>query len=149
MAAIVPAARTAATDATWRGLISNGFPGGSRDRGRRRLMSETNPVGRVMKAVARGVGLVEAGGIMEVVMTVWSNVFEIGRLAPGERLLVHGGSSGIGTMAIQLARALGSTAYATAGSTEKCARCVALGAARAINYKDEDFVEIVKRETDG
>jgi putative PIG3 family NAD(P)H quinone oxidoreductase len=95
------------------------------------------------------VGLVEAGGIMEVVMTVWSNVFEIGRLAPGERLLVHGGSSGIGTMAIQLARALGSTVYATAGSAEKCARCQALGAVRAINYKDEDFVEIVKRETQG
>ena len=97
----------------------------------------------------RGVGLVEAGGIMEVVMTVWSNVFEIGRLAPGERLLVHGGSSGIGTMAIQLAHALGSTVYATAGSAAKCARCEALGAARAINYKDEDFVDIVKRETGG
>lgn len=97
----------------------------------------------------RGVGLIEAGSIMEVVMTVWSNVFEIARLAPGERLLVHGGSSGIGTMAIQLARALGSTVYATAGSAEKCARCEALGAARAINYKDEDFVDIVKRETQG
>jgi putative PIG3 family NAD(P)H quinone oxidoreductase len=96
-----------------------------------------------------GVGLVEAGGIMEVVMTVWSNVFEIGRLAPGETLLVHGGASGIGTMAIQLARALGSTVYATAGSAEKCARCEALGAARAINYKDDDFVDIVKRETGG
>jgi len=99
--------------------------------------------------VPRGVGLVEAGGIMEVVMTVWSNVFEIGRLAPGETLLVHGGASGIGTMAIQLARTLGSTVYATAGSPEKCAACQALGAARAINYKDEDFVEITKRETQG
>ena len=99
--------------------------------------------------VPQGVGLVEAGGIMEVVMTVWSNVFEIGRLAPGERLLVHGGASGIGTMAIQLANALGSAVYATAGSPEKCAACQALGAARAINYKDEDFVEIVKRETGG
>jgi NADPH2:quinone reductase len=99
--------------------------------------------------VPHGVGLVEAGGVMEVVMTVWSNVFEIGRLAPGEKLLVHGGASGIGTMAIQLARALGSAVYATAGSAEKCARCQALGAARAINYKDEDFVEIVKRETQG
>ena len=97
--------------------------------------------------VPQGVGLAEAGGIMEVVMTVWSNVFEIGRLAPGESLLVHGGASGIGTMAIQLARALGSTVYATAGSPEKCAVCQALGAARAINYKDEDFVEITKRET--
>jgi NADPH2:quinone reductase len=97
----------------------------------------------------RGVTLVEGGGIPEIANTVWTNVFEMGRLAPGESLLVHGGASGIGTMAIQLARALGSTVYATAGSAEKCRVCEALGASRAINYKEEDFVDIVKRETGG
>jgi putative PIG3 family NAD(P)H quinone oxidoreductase len=97
----------------------------------------------------RGVTLVEGGGIPEIANTVWTNVFEMGRLAPGESLLVHGGASGIGTMAIQLARALGSTVYATAGSAEKCRVCEVLGASRAINYKEEDFVDIVKRETGG
>jgi len=99
--------------------------------------------------VPHAVTLVEAGGLPEVAMTVWSNVFEIGALRPGERLLVHGGASGIGTMAIQLARALGSEVFATAGSAEKCRRCEALGASRAINYREEDFVEIVGRETAG
>jgi NADPH2:quinone reductase len=99
--------------------------------------------------VPQGVTLVEAGGIPEVACTVWSNVFEIGRLAPGEGLLVHGGASGIGTMAIQLARALGSKVFATAGTPEKCRLCESLGASRAINYREEDFVDVVKRETHG
>jgi len=77
--------------------------------------------------VPRGVSLVEAAALPEVTITVWLNVFELAGLRPGEKLLVHGGASGIGSMAIQLARALGSKVYATAGSREKCARCEALG----------------------
>src|ERR1051326_5465058 len=97
--------------------------------------------------VPRGVKRVEAAGLPEVAITVWLNVFELAALAPGERLLVHGGASGIGTMAIQLARALGARAYATAGSPEKCARCTALGAVRAIDYRREDFVAVIAPET--
>jgi NADPH2:quinone reductase len=99
--------------------------------------------------VPRGVTLIEAAALPEVVITVWLNVFELAALRPGERLLVHGGASGIGSMAIQLAHALGSQAYATAGSAEKCARCVALGAARAIDYRREDFVAVIAQETGG
>ena len=99
--------------------------------------------------VPRGLTAIEAAALPEVAITVWLNVFELAALAPGERLLVHGGASGIGTMAIQLARALGSRVYATAGSAEKCARCVALGAARAIDYKREDFVAVIAQETGG
>ena len=99
--------------------------------------------------VPRGVALVEAAGLPEVVITVWLNVFDLADLRPGERLLVHGGASGIGTMAIQLARALGSRAFATAGSPEKCKRCEALGAVRAIDYKREDFVAVIAQETAG
>jgi NADPH:quinone reductase len=99
--------------------------------------------------VPRGVSLVDAASLPEVAMTVWLNVFEIGGLRPGETLLVHGGSSGIGTMAIQLARALGSRVFATAGSPEKCQRSVLLGASRAINYRSEDFVAVVQQETKG
>ena len=99
--------------------------------------------------VPAGVSLVEAAGLPEVAFTVWSNVFEIGGLKPGERLLVHGGASGIGTMAIQLAHRLGSMVMATAGTDEKCRRCVALGAARAVNYKNEDFVAAVRDWTGG
>jgi NADPH2:quinone reductase len=80
---------------------------------------------------------------------VWSNVFDRGRLKPGETLLVQGGSSGIGVTAIQLAHAFGHRVFATAGSADKCAACEKLGAKPAINYKTEDFVEIVKRETAG
>jgi NADPH:quinone reductase len=76
-------------------------------------------------------------------------VFELGGLKPGDRLLVHGGASGIGTTAIQLAHALGSTVYATAGSPEKCRRCESLGARRAIDYRAEDFVAVVNEETKG
>ncbi len=99
--------------------------------------------------VPRGVTPVEAAALPEVAITVWLNVFELAALKPGERLLVHGGASGIGTMAIQLARALGSQAYATAGSAEKCARCEALGAVRAIDYRREDFVAVIAHETAG
>jgi NADPH2:quinone reductase len=99
--------------------------------------------------IPRGLTVVEAAALPEVVLTVWLNVFEIGRLGPGETLLVHGGSSGIGTTAIQLARALGSRVIATAGSAEKCRRCVELGAVRAINYRDEDFVAVANEVTRG
>jgi putative PIG3 family NAD(P)H quinone oxidoreductase len=99
--------------------------------------------------VPRGVSLIEAAGLPEVVITVWLNVFELAALRPGERLLVHGGASGIGTMAIQLAQAMGTRAYATAGSPQKCSRCESLGAVRAIDYKREDFVAVIAQETDG
>jgi len=91
---------------------------------------------------------VEAAGLPETVLTVWNNVFELGRLKPGEALLIHGGASGIGTTAIQIAKAWGSTVYATAGSDEKCRLCEKLGATRGINYKTEDF-EAVMRDAGG
>jgi putative PIG3 family NAD(P)H quinone oxidoreductase len=90
---------------------------------------------------------VEAGAIPETFFTVWHNVFERGRLAAGETLLVHGGSSGIGTTAIQLAKAFGARVITTAGSAEKCAACVKLGADVAVNYKTEDFVAATKEAT--
>ena len=99
--------------------------------------------------VPKGVSLTDAAGLPEVVCTVWSNVFMTANLQPGETLLVHGGSSGIGTMAIQLAKALGARVVVTAGSAEKLDACRALGADVAISYKDEDFVERVREETDG
>jgi NADPH:quinone reductase len=86
----------------------------------------------------------EAAAVPETYYTVWTNVFQRGRLQSGETLLVHGGSSGIGTTAIQLARAFGARVITTAGSAEKCKVCEDLGAERAINYRDEDWVEIVK-----
>lgn len=92
---------------------------------------------------------VEAASLPETFFTVWSNVFDRGRLAPGETLLVQGGSSGIGVTAIQMARALGHRVLATAGTDEKARACEALGAERCINYKSEDFVAEVKRLTDG
>jgi putative PIG3 family NAD(P)H quinone oxidoreductase len=99
--------------------------------------------------VPKGLSLIEAAGIPETFFTVWTNVFERGRLKAGETLLVHGGASGIGTTAIQVANRLGATVLATAGSPEKCQACVKLGAARAINYKAEDFVAVVKDFTGG
>jgi putative PIG3 family NAD(P)H quinone oxidoreductase len=92
---------------------------------------------------------VAAAAIPETFFTVWTNVFERGRLAAGERVLVHGGASGIGTTAIQLARAFGATVIATAGSDDKCEACRALGAAIAINYRTQDFVDVVRAETSG
>jgi len=91
----------------------------------------------------------EAGAIPETLMTVWHNVFERGALKAGETLLIHGGSSGIGTMAIQLAKAFGSKVIVTVGSKDKADACLKLGADRAINYKTEDFVEATKAATGG
>ena len=96
--------------------------------------------------VPRGLDLKRAGCLPETFFTVWSNVFLRGGLRAGERFLVHGGSSGIGTTAIQLARAFGARVFATAGSAEKCAACIGLGAERAINYREEDFVEVMRGE---
>ena len=98
-------------------------------------------------AVPEGIDMIAAAAIPETFFTVWTNVFERGRLATGESLLVHGGSSGIGTTAIQLARARGARVFATAGSSDKCAACERLGAERAINYRTEDFVAVVKAAT--
>ncbi|WP_170789657.1 NAD(P)H-quinone oxidoreductase [Ruegeria lacuscaerulensis] len=93
-----------------------------------------------------GMGLKEAACLPETFFTVWSNVFTRGGLKAGERFLVHGGSSGIGTTAIQLANAFGARVFATAGSAEKCAACEKLGAEKAINYRDEDFVSTMRAE---
>lgn len=92
---------------------------------------------------------VEAAAIPETFFTVWHNVFERGGLRKGEKFLIHGGTSGIGVTAIQLAKAIGADIFATAGSDEKCAACVALGATRAINYQREDFAEVIKTSTAG
>ena len=99
--------------------------------------------------VPQGFSDVEAASLPETFFTVWSNVFDRGRLQPGETLLVQGGTSGIGVTAIQLAKAAGAKVIATAGSDDKCAACVALGADHAINYRTHDFVAEVKRLTDG
>lgn len=99
--------------------------------------------------VPSGLTMAQAGGLPENYFTVWHNVFERGGLAAGETLLVHGGTSGIGSTAIQLAKAFGATVIATAGSDEKCAACRDLGAALAINYRETDFVAAVKEFTDG
>lgn len=99
--------------------------------------------------VPAGLDLVSAAGIPEALFTVWANVFERGRLTAGETLLVHGGSSGIGTVAIALGKAFGARVFATAGSAAKCAACVGLGAEHAIRYRDEDFVAAVQWLTDG
>ena len=100
-------------------------------------------------AVPKGLGLVQAAALPETFMTVWTNVFQRGRLQAGEWVLIHGGSSGIGTTAIQLAHAFGARVLATAGTGEKCRVCAELGAVRAINYREEDFVAIAKQATGG
>jgi NADPH2:quinone reductase len=97
----------------------------------------------------RGMAMITAGAIPETFFTVWTNVFQRGRLQQDESLLVHGGSSGIGTTAIQLAKARGARVFATAGSAEKCAACERLGAERAINYRDADFVASIRDLTGG
>ncbi len=99
--------------------------------------------------IPNGMGMDDAAALPENYFTVWTNVFQRGRLEAGQTFLVHGGSSGIGATAIQLAKAFGAQVFATAGSGEKCAFCEKLGADRAINYREEDFVEIVKGETEG
>ncbi len=108
----------------------------------------TAPAGQCLP-VPRGVSMVEAAALPETFFTVWSNVFERARLAPGESLLVHGGAGGIGTTAIQMASRLGHRVFTTAAGPEHCARLVALGAARAIDYLAEDFVAVVKEATGG
>jgi putative PIG3 family NAD(P)H quinone oxidoreductase len=99
--------------------------------------------------IPKGMDPVFAAGLPETFFTVWTNVFERGRLQPGETALFHGGTSGIGTTAIQLAAARGARVFATAGSDDKCRACEQLGAERCINYRTEDFVEVVKTLTGG
>lgn len=99
--------------------------------------------------VPDGMSMIEAAAVPEGFFTVWHNVFERGGLKPGEWFLVHGGTSGIGVAAIQLAAAFGAKVIATAGSPEKCAACLQLGAVRAVDYRSEDFAEVVKAETGG
>jgi putative PIG3 family NAD(P)H quinone oxidoreductase len=94
-----------------------------------------------------GLNAISAAAIPETFFTVWTNLFQRGRLAAGERALIHGGASGIGTTAIQLARAIGATVFVTAGSDAKCEACRQLGAAVAINYRTQDFVEVVREQT--
>lgn len=96
--------------------------------------------------VPEGMGLKEAACLPETYFTVWTNVFMRGGLKAGEKFLIHGGSSGIGTTAIQLAHAFGARVFATVGNAEKCAKCVELGAERAINYREEDFTKVLKAE---
>lgn len=106
------------------------------------------PVGQCLP-VPEGFSDIEAASLPETFFTVWSNVFERAKLQPGETLLIQGGSSGIGVTAIQIAKAMGATVLVTAGSDDKCAACIALGADHAINYKASDFAEEVKKLTQG
>jgi putative PIG3 family NAD(P)H quinone oxidoreductase len=100
-------------------------------------------------AVPQGVSLLEAASLPEAAFTVWTALFEAASLRAGESVLIHGGASGIGTMAIQMATALGSRALVTAGSKDRCAACIGLGAELAINHREEDFVEAAHRHTEG
>ena len=97
--------------------------------------------------VPKNYSMAEAAGLPETFFTVWTNIFQRGGLQGGERILIHGGSSGIGTTAIQLAKAFGARVFVTAGSQEKCRACETLGAERAINYREENFAEIISEET--
>ncbi|WP_206504717.1 NAD(P)H-quinone oxidoreductase [Streptomyces chrestomyceticus] len=106
------------------------------------------PAGQLMP-VPKGLDMAAAAALPEVTCTVWSNVFMIAHLRPGETLLVHGGSSGIGTMAIQLAKAVGARVAVTAGSADKLARCAELGADILVNYREQDFVQELRKATDG
>lgn len=99
--------------------------------------------------VPKGVALVDAAALPEVHFTVWTNLMDTARLKSGDSVLIHGGSSGIGTAAIQLCAARSHTVFTTAGNAQKCQACEALGATRAINYREEDFVDVVKNETGG
>ena len=107
----------------------------------------TAPEGSCLR-VPENLTMVEAASLPETFFTVWSNMFDRGNLKPGETVLIHGGSSGIGVTAIQMAKALGSTVYVTAGSDDKCRFCEQLGAAKAINYKQENFAEAINQLTD-
>jgi NADPH2:quinone reductase len=104
------------------------------------------PVGSCL-LVPKGLSMLEAASLPETFFTVWSNVFDRAKLQSGESILIQGGTSGIGVTAIQMAKAFGATVFATAGSDEKCAACIALGADHAINYKTQDFAEEIKRLT--
>jgi len=106
------------------------------------------PVGQLLP-VPTGLSMAEAAALPEVASTVWSNVFQVAHLRPAETVLVHGGASGIGTMAVQLAKAVGARVLVTAGSAEKLARCAELGADVLINYREQDFVAAVGEATDG
>ncbi|MDC9807858.1 NAD(P)H-quinone oxidoreductase [Rhizobium binxianense] len=106
------------------------------------------PAGQILP-FPKGYDAVKAAALPETFFTVWANLFQMAGLTEGETVLIHGGSSGIGTTAIQLARAFGAEVYVTAGSHEKCEACEALGAMRAINYRTEDFAEVIKTETGG
>ncbi|KAL2650527.1 hypothetical protein R1flu_018655 [Riccia fluitans] len=106
------------------------------------------PEGQIMP-VPKGVSLLEAASLPEVTCTVWSTVFMTSKLTAGESFLVHGGSSGIGTFAIQIAKAKGCKVFCTVGNQEKADFCKKLGADVVINYKEQDFLEVVKQETDG
>jgi NADPH:quinone reductase len=106
------------------------------------------PAGQCLP-IPENLSFTEAASLPETFFTVWSNVFDRGHLQPGESLLVHGGSSGIGVAAIQMAKALGSTVYVTVGSDEKCKFCEELGAAKAINYKTEIFKDVIQQATNG
>ena len=99
--------------------------------------------------VPAGLSMAEAAGLPETVFTVWSNLFDRARLQPGETVLIHGGTSGIGTTAIQICKAFGCPVITTAGSAEKCQACLDLGADRAVNYREEDFVAAAKELTGG
>ncbi len=104
------------------------------------------PAGSVLP-IPKGLSMIEAASLPETFFTVWTNVFDRAKLQSGESILIQGGTSGIGVTAIQMAKAMGATVYATAGSDEKCTACVKLGAAHAINYKTQDFAEEIKRLT--
>jgi NADPH:quinone reductase len=104
------------------------------------------PTGQALR-FPKGYDAVRAAALPETYFTVWANLFQMAGLTEGESVLIHGGSSGIGTTAIQLARAFGAEVFATAGSKEKCEACEKLGAKRAINYREEDFAEVIKAET--
>ena len=104
------------------------------------------PAGQALR-FPNGYDAVRAAALPETFFTVWANLFQMAGLTEGESVLIHGGSSGIGTTAIQLARAFGAEVFTTAGSKEKCEACEKLGAKRAINYKEEDFAEVIKAET--
>ncbi|KKZ87228.1 NAD(P)H-quinone oxidoreductase [Rhizobium phaseoli] len=104
------------------------------------------PSGQILP-FPKGYDAVQAAALPETFFTVWANLFQMAGLTEGETVLIHGGTSGIGTTAIQLARAFGAEVYATAGSREKCEACERLGAKRAINYRSEDFAEVIRAET--
>ncbi len=108
----------------------------------------TVPAGQCLPG-PEGLAIEEAAALPETFFTVWSNVFDRAKLKHGESFLVHGGSSGIGTTAIQMAKAFGAEVFATAGSAEKCESCQRLGADIAVNYKEQDFVKVIKEATDG